>query len=686
MEQHTRRPRRQRKKNNQKKFTYKMQANLVLVFCVILAAMIGLMGQIFYLTRGKGEQYESKALSQQSYVSSVIPYKRGTILDRNGLTLARSEKVYNVILDPKVLLTNENNVEVTLQALSEIFELDKMELETRLQEKAESSYVILKKRQPYELMSAFEERSEEQKKASRVNRIAGVWFEEEYLRKYPYGSLASHLLGYTNSGNVGSWGVEQYYNTTLNGTNGRVYGYYDNELNLVRTVKAPQNGNTLITTIDANIQGKVEEHVANFIDTVGCENIGVILMDPNTGGIISMVSNKGFDLNDPRDLTRYYSEEEIAAMDDETQLKALNRMWRNFCISDTYEPGSTFKPFTVAAALEEDLVKPSSTFLCTGVRMVAGWPITCNNKGGHGYVTLAEALMKSCNPALMAIGELEGREVFWNYQDHFGFGKKTGIDLPGEERGILNSVEKLNITELLTSSFGQTFNVTMIQLVSAYCSLVNGGYYYQPHVVQEIINENGATVESKESLLVKETVSASTSEFIREAGYLTVEKGTATPAKVEGYLIGGKTGTAQKGIRSQKKYVVSFIGSVPADDPELVIFVAIDEVHDEEKKASSSLATKLTSEILSDILPSLSIFPEGEIDYKIELPQVKEDNTNDDNNTPLGENGTPVPTYDPSQDESNPDAIPDDMPTSNPVNNPSHTPAPANPSDTPAAN
>lgn len=268
MEQHTRRPRRQRKKNNQKKFTYKMQANLVLVFCVILAAMIGLMGQIFYLTRGKGEQYESKALSQQSYVSSVIPYKRGTILDRNGLTLARSEKVYNVILDPKVLLTNENNVEVTLQALSEIFELDKMELETRLQEKAESSYVILKKRQPYELMSAFEERSEEQKKASRVNRIAGVWFEEEYLRKYPYGSLASHLLGYTNSGNVGSWGVEQYYNTTLNGTNGRVYGYYDNELNLVRTVKAPQNGNTLITTIDANIQGRVEEHVANFIDTV----------------------------------------------------------------------------------------------------------------------------------------------------------------------------------------------------------------------------------------------------------------------------------------------------------------------------------------------------------------------------------------------------------------------------------
>ena len=240
-------------------------------------------------------------------------------MDRNGVVLAQSEKVYNVILDPKVLLEKESNIEVTLTALTEIFGLEYAQLTQILDEKPESSYVILKKHEPYEKMAEFEDRTEQQKKASRTNRIAGVWFEEEYIRNYPYDGVASHLIGYTNSGNVGSWGVEQFYNSTLNGTDGRIYGYYDSELNLKRTVKEAKNGNSLITTIDVNIQNKIEKKVIEFLDTVGAENIGVIVMNPNSGEILSMVSNRGFNLNDPYNLTEYYTEDEIAAMDEDTK-------------------------------------------------------------------------------------------------------------------------------------------------------------------------------------------------------------------------------------------------------------------------------------------------------------------------------------------------------------------------------
>lgn len=635
-----------------------MQANFVLVFCAILILFGGLIGRIVYLNKQNGERYERKVLSQQSFVSNTIPYKRGTITDRNGAILAKSDKVVNVILDPKVLLTDKNNIKVTLEAISEIFEMDYSDLSARLNENSESSYVILRKHQEYNKKAEFEKRTEEQKKASRYERIVGVWFEDEYIRSYPYGSLASNILGYTNSGNAGSWGVEQYYNTTLNGTNGRIYGYYDSELNLVRTEKSAVNGYNLVTTIDANVQQIVEKHVKDFRDTIGSENIGVILMDPNSGEIYAMVSNGGFDLNNPRDLSSYFTEDELERMDDDAKINFLSeKVWKNYCISDAIEPGSTFKPFTVAAALEEDKISPDATYECTGSRLVGGWVITCNKKSGHGYVTLTQALTNSCNPALMTIGDKLGRDLFCQYQYHFGFGKKTGIDLPGEGVGILKTVAELNVTELATSSFGQTSTVTMIQLISGFASLVNGGHYYQPHVVKEIVNDNGATVEEKSPVLVKETISAATSQFLKEAAYLTVEEGTATVAKMEGYLVGGKTGTAQKLPRSKtnQKYIVSFIGSVPADNPELIIYVAIDEVHDEEKKASSSVASALTKNILSEVLPFLGIYPDGEIDYHVDIPQVTPVPNDPENEDPDNQ----LPVYDPSYDEINPDAIPE---------------------------
>ncbi len=601
-----------------------MQGTLLFVFCVVFALLLGICGRLMWLNKKKGEGYGKKVLAQQSLGTNTnLPYRRGDILDRNGVVLARSTKVFNVILDPSIVHMDEGNVEPTIEALVTVFGLDANELRQILTEKAKSAYVRLLRRQSLEDKLAFEELAAGSKK------IQGVWFEEEYIRNYPFGSLASHVIGYTVGGDIGTWGIEQYYNKELVGTNGREYGYYDSELNLTKVAKPAVDGNTILSTIDVNVQRGVEEKVQEFLATWECENIGVIVMNPKNGAIYAMVSNAGFDLNDPRNLSAYYPQEEIDAMDEEETLKALNRMWRNFCISDTYEPGSTFKPFTVAAALEENLVKASDTFVCDGYRMVAGYRINCNRRSGHGVVTLTESLMKSCNPALMSIGELLGRDLFHTYQEHFGFGRTTGIDLPGESGSILIPLANLNVTELATSSFGQGFNITMVQLASAFCSLVNGGNYYQPHVVEEIRNPAGAVIYENSGVAVNVSVSAETSEFMRQAMYMTVDSGTASPAKVEGYLVGGKTGTAQKGVRDKEnqKYVVSFVGCVPTDDPQVVIYVVIDELHDEEKKASSSLATSLTSEILEEILPYLGIYPEGEINYHIDLP-VNDPTTN----------------------------------------------------------
>jgi len=645
---------RQREKAKVKKFKGYMQSKLLFVFFVILCAMIALIARLVFLNNRDQERFEKRVLSQQTFLSSTIPYQRGSILDRNGVVLASSDKVYNVIIEPKVVLTDEDYLEPTVEALSSVFGLDAAELTSLIHEKSTSSYQRLLKQVTIDVVDQFENLKKENR------NIKGVWFEEEYKRIYPYGSLASHVIGYTSAGDVGTWGIEEYYNSSLNGTNGRVYGFYDSELNLTRTRKEAINGYSIVSTIDSNIQRIVEEHIKKFQEEIGANNVSVIVSNPNNGEIYAMATNLGFDLNNPYDLSAYYDEVEIASMSEEE--KALNSMWRNFSISDTYEPGSTFKPFTVASALEEHLITPETTFQCNGVQRVGGHNIRCNAR--HGTVTLAQSLMKSCNPSMMAIGEKEGASLFHTYQDHFFFGKKTGVDLPGESEGILISEDKLHVTELATSSFGQGFNVTMIQMVGGFASLVNGGHYYQPHVVKEIVTGQGTTIDEKEQYPINETVSTETSEFIREAMYLTVQDGTAKPAQVKGYLVGGKTGTAQKLPRSSKKYVVSFIGCVPTDDPQVVIYVVIDEVHDETKKASSTVATTLTSQILKDILPFLEVYPEGEIEYKVDLPVIKDGEEGQVGEGQQGEQGNQGNSGEDNYvgfDDSQADAIPDTM-------------------------
>jgi len=611
-----------RKRNTKKKdrLGIEMQINLLLLFLAVLICSFILMVRMYVLGRDKGVEYEQRVLSQQSYVSNTIYYRRGGIYDRNGLPLAKSDKYFNVILDPKILLGMEDSVEVTLDALVDVFGLDRDGLEQVLKEKPNSSYVVLLKNVEFDKTAEFEQRVEQAKEESRVRRIAGVYLETTYIRDYPYGSLASNVIGFANSaGDALYGGLEQYYANELSGTNGRMYGYYDSALNIQHTEKAAINGNNLMTTIDVYIQGIVEKYIKEFNDVTGCDNIGILLMNPNNGEIYAMASNEGYDLNNPYDISRYYGEYAISNMSTDQKLMAAQEMWKNFCVSYNYVPGSAFKPFTVAAAMEEDFISRNNTYTCLGTVRIGESEIRCNNIYGHGTLTLVEAITKSCNPALIEIGERLGRDYFYKYQLQFGFGKKTGIDLSGEESGIINLPGRLNVTELATCSFGQGFVVTMVQLASAYCSLVNGGYYYKPHVVREVTNENGSIIYEADTRPVKETVSQSVSKFIRDATYLTVESGTATPAKMEGYLVGGKTGTAQKpATGDDKDYVVSFIGSVPADNPEIVIYIVIDEIHDELKEASSSVATEMANRILREVLPLVSIFPKGEIDYQID--------------------------------------------------------------------
>ena len=608
-----------RKKRKNKRFTSKMQANLLLVFCVVILLFIALAVRLWYISNENGEKYEKRVLSQQTYVSNAIPFKRGDITDRNGTKLAVSEKVYNLILDPVTILEKEDYKEPTLKAVNQVFSVPMEELEQILAEKKDSRYVQMKeyKHLDYSMVEQFEklkvkDKNKKDDKTDSTNNIHGVWFEEEYVRTYPLNNVGSSIIGFTqkNDGNVGNWGIEEYYNEELNGTNGREYGYFNADLQLERNVKPAINGNTVVSTIDANVQAITEKHVEKFLEETGAKNIAVMITNPNNGEIYASVSNQTFDLNNPRDLSVLYTEDELAEMTTEEKSAALSALWRNFCISDAFEPGSTFKPFTVAAALEEDKANENSTYVCDGSEVVVEGqkPVKCSSRQGHGTITLEQSLMFSCNDALMAIGKTLGREDFAAYTRLFGFGEKSGIDLPGESQGIIFSQEQLNPMELATSSFGQSQTVNMSQMVAAFASLINGGKYYKPHIVKEIQNDAGAVVEKVDGVLVRETVSADTSSKIRQYLEETVEAGTAATAGVEGYSIGGKTGTAEKAPRDKSNYIVSFLGFAPTDDPQMIIYVVIDEP-DVEEQAHSSYATQLAHEILEEVLPFLGVYP-----------------------------------------------------------------------------
>ena len=428
----------------------------------------------------------------------------------------------------------------------------------------------------------------------------------------------------------------------LCGINGREYGYLNDDSALERTTIAAEDGHNIQTSIDANIQAIVEKYLKEFDEEFkdnyregnGAENVGCIIMEVDTGRILAMASYPSFDLNDTRDTDNligmplldeqgkrigYVTQEDIDGMNDEAMYRQLNALWKNFCIVDAFEPGSVAKPFTVAAAIENGSITGNESYNCEGFLHVGEHDIKCHQTFGDGYISVQEGVERSCNVVLMNVAFKLGQNQFIDYQHLFGFGLKTNVDLAGEARtaSLVFNKNTLGPTELATCSFGQGFNATMIQTITGFCSLINGGYYYEPHVVDRITTADGATLENIEPRILKQTISQSTSETIKEFcnTVVTGEHGTGKTARPAGYMIGGKTGTAETLPRKNNEYVVSFMGYAPADDPEIAIYVVVDRpnvfMQDDAKHA-----TRIVKKVLTEVLPYLNIFMTEELSDK----------------------------------------------------------------------
>lgn len=640
-----------------KRLTDQMRGKLILVFIGIICLFFILAVRLTYWTVNKGSEFETKVLGQQKHDSSVIPFERGKIYDRNGNILATNEKIYTLVLEPKNILLRKKKYEATtINALHEYFGFSKKNLKKVIEGNKDSYYVVYKKNMTYDEVAKFQKfldmaddsmkgvSDTKKEKIESARQVKGISFEEDYKRIYPYNSLACRILGFTSSGNVGNWGIEQSYNEQLNGVNGRAYYYFNEELDQEQTVKEAKNGNSVVSTIDMQIQKIIEEKLNDFDSKIGSKVTNILVMDPQNGEILGMASSNPYDLNEPMDekkLLSLYSQSEIDEMKAYTQEKeaeeaseeesgeesseetteqedkdtekkktiydAFYELWRNAIISDTNEPGSTYKPFTVATGLESGALTGNESYFCTGSLMVGKRNIGCSHV--HGNITLKDAVAKSCNVAMMNIAFNEGAETFYNYQNLFGFGRSTGIDLPGEAETknlVYNASNYSNSVTLATNAFGQNFNCTMMQMAAGFCSLINGGNYYRPHIVKQIQNDGGDVVKDVGKEVLRKTVSEETLASICSYMQETVENGTGTKAQIEGYTIGGKTGTAEKIPRNKKDYYVSFIGFTPVEKPELLVYVTIDEPN-VSFQANAGLAVELEKSCMEEIVNVLGI-------------------------------------------------------------------------------
>lgn len=622
----------------QRRIGLRTSRKLIGLFLLVVVCLAGLALRITYINASQGERYARivQTQAQQQYSSATIPYRRGDITDRNGTILASSEKEYNVILDCKVVNTevsgldgtsSQTYLEPTVKALVDVLGIDEASIRKLLTDDAtkNSQYQILKTGLSITDKQKFEEytdvTSEENAKLTDAEKeeredIKGVWFEEKYVRTYPLNSLACDTIGFTYDGTTADWGIEGYYSDILNGVDGRQYGYYTDNADVEQSTIAAKDGDNVVSTIDVNVQQIIRdaleayenEQADNEEKNNGAENVGVVVMDPNTGEVLGLDSDKWYDLNNPRDLTPFYSEKEIKKMSNDDMMDALSSLWQNFTISNAFEPGSVYKPITVAEGYTTGVLNDNSTFICDGGQQVADKYIAC--EGTHGQVTVDEVVKYSCNDALMQIGALIGEKNFLKYDNIFNFGMKTGIDLPGESSGLLFDADTMGPVELATSSFGQGFTVTMIQEAAAISAAINGGYYYKPHVVKQITDENGAVVQTINPVLERRTNTEAVSEKVREAmGTVMEYGGTGYVAKIPGYSMGGKTGTAEKLPRGNNKYILSFIGFAPLNDPKVVVYVTVDEPNAENQE-SSCYAESIARNIFTELLPYMNIFPD----------------------------------------------------------------------------
>ena len=591
-----------------------------LVMLMLGAAMAVLIVRLFYLQVVQADMWKEKASSQQMYSTSITA-TRGNIYDRNMKTLARSVTVWTVFISPAEM--KEEQRELVASGLSEILDVDYDMVYEKSLKTWRYNETIKKK--------VDNDTADEVTAFIQENDIKGIYLTEESMRYYPYGNLASTVLGFTGSDGSGAYGLEAYYNKALSGTDGVIASVRNAKGTAMpfseQQIYDAEDGQSLVLTIDETVQHYLEKHLENAVQEHEVQNRAVgIVMNVKTGEILAMSTKPDFDPNEPSAIYDTAAAEALAeqleeAGGDEEKLDAYYEalgeaqlaQWRNKAISDPYEPGSVFKLITASAALETGTVTGSTPFYCPGYIEVAGNRIACWKAGGHGNIDFVGAIKGSCNPAFIMTGQALGAELFMEYLDKFGLYDVTGVDLPGEATSIMHSRETMlneNMASLSSASFGQTFKVTALELMTAVNATVNGGYLMQPYVVSQVLDSDGNVISSTEPVVVRQVISEETSALVASYAEQVVsgEGGSGARAAVPGYRIGGKTGTSQKLDQEGDETILSFYGFAPADDPEIAVLVMLDEPQ-KNNQYGSVIAAPVVGNILADILPYLGFEP-----------------------------------------------------------------------------
>ena len=591
-------------KNKAKKKRVKNRLGFLLFVMVGVFCVLG--GTVAFWKIAHGTEFETQAKQQQvSRYDYTISPNRGQIVDRNNQPLAISTRVYTVVMDVRVLFQFKDDVkQKTVDALCKNLALDRNTLMGYLAEdpqkpgnpSLDTSYKVLAKQVDPKVKEELE-----------AEGVKGIVFEDDIKRKYPAGNFASSVIGF-KSGEM-TTGLEKEYNDVMSGVAGRSFITYDGENGAVHQEIAAQDGDKIVTTIDYTLQGYAEQAVKEGMEQYNPENAACVIMNPKTGEVLAMASAPSFDPNDPYKKPESVTDEVWNGLDTDSQSKELNNVWKNFCISSTYEPGSVFKPCVAAAALEEGVVKNTDTFVCGGALTIGGELIHCHLRSGHGPLSVEGIIAQSCNVGMMDISAKMGSSLFYKYQKDYGIGSLTGIDLPDEisAASLMYGENDIKSTELATMSFGQSFNASTLQVVSAVSAVINGGSLMKPYVVSQVVDPNGNIVSETKPQVIRKVLSKETSDIMRKDMVSVVETGTGKKAKIEGYTFGGKTGTAQQAPRSEGKYTVSYLAFIPADDPQYVMMTVI---HKPETYADGvTTVAPITKELMQKLIKYENIEP-----------------------------------------------------------------------------
>ena len=589
-----------------------MLKRILIMAVVIIFLMTTTVARVFYLTIVRGEELSEKAETQQ-LKDTEITAMRGTIYDSNGNVLAQSASVWNVFIDP--LNIKDKQRDLIVDEFANLFGYDADEKKEFYDKTTHQNH--------YELVEKKVENNIKEKLSKFVskNELGGcIGTEQTTKRYYPYGTLASSVIGFTGADDQGLSGIESYYDEQLTGTNGRIITAKDAKSNNIandyETSIAATDGDSIVLTINQTIQYYLEKGLRETMNEYQAKGAYGVVMNCNTGAVLAMSSLPDYDCNEPYKLTYSKDKKAIKKLSDKTakqeaESAAVQNQWRNFTVSDTYVPGSVFKTFVASAALEENVVNLNTTYNCTGSIQVDKYKMKCHYHPGHGTQTLTQGLENSCNPFFITIGQKLGVHNYFKYFDAFGFTQKTNIDLPGEASPQYYKEDQYGIVELSSASFGQTNSLTPIQVCTGLCAIANGGKLLQPYLVSSIVDANGKTVKKTETKEIRQVISADTSEKVRKMMKSVVDNGTGKNGYVAGYSVGGKTGTSTKLGESKNgegdKYIVSFGAIAPSDDPEIAMLIIVDEPNQD--LGGGALCAPIAAQVTQEAMNVLGIEP-----------------------------------------------------------------------------